>query len=84
MDVGLHSCGVPQQLGDPFRVNITQPDESEGARFARTPRLLRLDGFTVLLAHRFATSFGHYLLFLYQKVKDHVFFCCDEGGGVRY
>ena len=36
MDVGMHSNGVPQQLGDPFRVDIPLPQQSEGARHART------------------------------------------------
>ena len=32
----MHSNGVPQLLGDPVRVDVTQTQQSEGARDART------------------------------------------------
>ena len=32
----MHSDGVPQPMGDPVRVDVTQLQQSEGARYART------------------------------------------------
>ena len=36
VDVNMHSNRVPQQIGDPFRVDVTHIQQSEGARDART------------------------------------------------
>ena len=36
VDVNMHSNRVPQQIGDPFRVDVTHIQQSEGTRDART------------------------------------------------
>ena len=51
----MHSHGVPQQQGDPVRVDVSQSQQSEGARYART-----LGYYNIGRLHRpFAKKYGN-------------------------
>ena len=57
MDVGMHSNGVPQQLGDP-QGRYSSATAIRGCSPCSYPRLLKLDGFTVFLHRDLQHSMG--------------------------